>query len=289
MMRLTVKHHDRIINELRFSKGPIYIGRQIGSQVFLPDRSVSRQHTVIYTTTDGKWVAEDLDSANKTYLNKNIIQKAEIKDGDILEIADFQIEIRIEESEKAGIPVISLEDTLHATLHDAQVIVRHLESSDAALIKMQAKRGKDFAYAANTICKCLDSQEMVKAVADLLFHQFKPFHVWVGLRKDPQGAVEFSKGKSISGTSVTLEDLAFSLKVKDALKDHQYILIPRLPLRTESDSKVNSAIITPIMSDRECYGVLYADNSLDHERYGVNDLDYMIFVSLMAGAFVKNI
>ena len=288
-MRLAVKHQDRIINELRFAKGPIYIGRQIGSHVFLPDRSVSRQHTVIYTTTDGKWVAEDLDSANKTYLNKDIIQKAEIKDGDILKIADFQIEIRIEESEKTGVPIISLEDTLHATLHDAQVVVRHLESSDAALIKMQAKRGRDFAYAANTICKCLDSQEVVKAIADLLFHQFNPFHVWVGLRKDSQGAIEFSKGKSIDGTSVKLEDLAFSLKVKEVLKNHQYILIPRLPLRTESDSQVNSAIITPIMSDKECYGVMYADNSLDHERYGVSDLDYMIFVSFMVGAFVKNI
>jgi pSer/pThr/pTyr-binding forkhead associated (FHA) protein/putative methionine-R-sulfoxide reductase with GAF domain len=288
-MRLIVKRQDRIINELRFAKGPIYIGRQIGSQVFLPDRSVSRQHTVIYTTTDGKWVAEDLDSANKTYLNNEVIQKAEIKDADLLRIADFQIEIHIEEVEKSGIPVISLEDTLHATLHEAQVVVRHLESSDAALIKMQAKRGKDFAYAANEICKCSDAHELANVLVDLLFHQFKPFHAWVGLRQDTQGAVEFEKGKSINGVSVKLEELVFSLKAKEALRNHQYILIPRLPLRTESDSKVNSAIIAPIMNGKECYGVLYADNSLDHERYGVSDLDYMIFVSLMAGALLKNI
>jgi pSer/pThr/pTyr-binding forkhead associated (FHA) protein len=55
-MRLTVKQEDRLINELHFSRGPIYVGRQIGSQIFLPDKAVSRQHTVLYTTTEGKWV-----------------------------------------------------------------------------------------------------------------------------------------------------------------------------------------------------------------------------------------
>ena len=99
-MRLTVKRGDDLINELRFSRGPIYIGRQIGSQIFLPDKAVSRQHTVIYTTTDGKWMVEDLDSANKTYLNNEAIHKAEIKNGDVLKIADFRIEIHVDESDK---------------------------------------------------------------------------------------------------------------------------------------------------------------------------------------------
>lgn len=287
-MRLIVKRGDNVVNELRFSKGPIYIGRQIGSQVFLPDRAVSRQHTVIYTTTEGKWVAEDLDSANKTYLNNEVIHKAEIKDGDMLKVSDFQIEILIEDTEKSGAGV-SLEDTLHATLHEPQIVIRHMESTDAPLIKMQAKRGQDFAYAAAEVCKCLDSNELMTTLLDLLFKQFKPFHGWIGLRKNPEGPIEVSKGKEKSGTSVKLEELVFSSRVNEALKMHNYILIPRLPMRAESDNKVNSAIIAPIMSEKNCYGAFYADNSLDHERYGLNDLDYMILVSLMAAAFVRNI
>jgi pSer/pThr/pTyr-binding forkhead associated (FHA) protein len=288
-MRLIVKRQDKLESELRFSKGPIYIGRQIGSQIFLPDRSVSRQHTVIYTTTDGKWVAEDLDSANKTYLNNEVIHKAEIKDGDMLKVSDFQIEIHIEETEKAGLPAASLEDTLHATLHEAQIVIRHLESADAPLIKMQAKRGKDFAHAASVICKCSNRDELLGVMLDLLFQQLKPFHAWVGFRKDPQGEIENQKGKTMGGTSAKFEELVFSSKIIEILKSHQYILIPRLPLRAENDNKVNSAIIAPIMNEDNCYGAFYADNSLEHERYGLNDLDYLILVSLMAGAFVKNI
>ena len=62
-MRLVVKRSGETVNEFRFSKGPIHIGRHKHSQVFLRDIMVSRQHAVIFATQDGKWIVEDLDSA----------------------------------------------------------------------------------------------------------------------------------------------------------------------------------------------------------------------------------
>ena len=41
----------------------------------------------------GKWVVEDLNSANKTFLNDNVIHKAELNDDDVVRIADFSIEV----------------------------------------------------------------------------------------------------------------------------------------------------------------------------------------------------
>ncbi|MGA2916154.1 MAG: FHA domain-containing protein [Sedimentisphaerales bacterium] len=95
-MRLIVKKGDDLVSEFEFSSGPIYIGRQKDSQVLLPDKAVSRQHAVLYATTQGKWIVEDLDTANKTYLNNEEIHKAEVKNGDVLKISDFQIEIHID-------------------------------------------------------------------------------------------------------------------------------------------------------------------------------------------------
>jgi hypothetical protein len=272
---------------LRFSRGPIYVGRQIGSQVFLPDRSVSRQHTVIYTTTEGQWIVEDLDSANKTYLNDEAVHKVEIKDGDVIKIADFQIEVHIDESDKQD-SAVSLEDTLHATLHEPQIVIRHLESADAPLIKMQAKRGRDFSHAATAVCKSEDLNGLAAALVDLLLSQFKAFHVWAALRERPIDELEVLKGRKINGESVKLEELQLKLRIDEALKNHYYILVPRLPMQTESQ-KIQSAIIAPIMCEKDCFGVLYIDNSLDHEHYGLNDLDYLILISLMAGAFIKNL
>ena len=286
-MRLIVKRGDNFINELRFSRGPIYIGRQIGSQIFLPDRAVSRQHTVLYTTTDGKWVAEDLDSANKTYLNEQSIHKVEIKDGDIIRIADFQVEIHIDDSDKQD-TAASLEDTLHATLHEPQIVIRHLEGSESPLIRMQARRGKDFSSAASAICENKNLEELTTTLLDLLFRQFRTLHSWVALRKNPSGAMEISKGRKVGGQTIRLEDLYLEPRISDAVKNQHYILVPRLPMQYEGD-KINSAIIAPIICEQHCFGLLYADNSLDHEHYGLNDLDYLILISFIAGAFIKNL
>ena len=52
-MRLLVKQGERVINEVHFTEGPIYIGRQLGSDVFLPHSDISRQHAVIFSTEGG--------------------------------------------------------------------------------------------------------------------------------------------------------------------------------------------------------------------------------------------
>lgn len=285
-MRLTVKRGEEMVNELRFSRGPIYVGRQIGSQIFLPDRAVSRQHTVLYTTTDGKWMVEDLDSANKTYLNGEAVHKAEIKSGDILKIADFNIEVHMEEPAKGA--AVSLEDTLHATLHEPDVVLRHLDSVDAPLIRMQAKRGKDFSHAAAAICKNKDASGLVNTLLDLLLQQFGCFHAYAAVRKVPDGAMDASKGRRINGQGVELEDLQLGSRINEAVRNRYYILVPRLPMQEEGD-KIGSAIIAPVMCEGECFGILYADSSLDHEHYGLNDLDYLILISLAAGAVIKNL
>jgi len=288
-MRLVVKRGDNLVNEARFTRGPIYIGRQIGSQIFLPDRAVSRQHTVLYTTTDGKWVAEDLDSANKTYLNKLAIHKTEIKNGDIITISDFQIEVHIDDSDKLD-TAASLEDTLHATLHDPQIVIRHLEGTESPLIRMQSKRAKDFSSVASAMCKCKNTEELATTLLDLLFRQFRTLHCWVALRKNPAGDMEIAKGRKVGGLTIRLEDLYLEPRINEAVKNQHYILVPRLPMQYEGDKeKINSAIITPIVCDGQCFGVLYADNSLDHEHYGLSDLDYLILISFTVGAFIKNL
>jgi hypothetical protein len=286
-MRLIVKREDKLVNELSFSRGPVYIGRQIGSQVLLPDRAVSRQHTVIYTATDGKWLVEDLDSANKTYLNDEVVHKAQIKDGDMIKIADFRIEVHIDQSDKQE-TTVSLEDTLHATLHEPQIVIRNLESADAPVMRIQAKRSRDFSFAAAAICKSKDLNALAAALADLLLQQFWPFHVYSALRAGPDGAMEASKGRKINGAGVGLEELQLKSRIDEVLKNHYYILVPRLPMQEKSE-KIGSAIIAPVMCEGECFGVLYADNSLDHEHYGLNELDYLILVSLMTGAFIRNL
>ena len=65
-MRIVVKQKDGNTKQFQFVQGPISIGRGANSHVFLPDKAVSRQHAVVHSTEDGKWIIEDLGSSNKT-------------------------------------------------------------------------------------------------------------------------------------------------------------------------------------------------------------------------------
>ena len=151
-MRLVVKQDDVVVNEYQFTKGPIYIGRHTHSQVFLADRKVSRQHAVIFATPEGKWVVEDLDSVNKTYLNDEEIHKAEIQSGEVLRIASFSIEVTYK-SEAAVGEATDLEDTLSGTIHEPEIVVRKIDAEYAPDIKMPSKRAKDYFHLTEAICK----------------------------------------------------------------------------------------------------------------------------------------
>jgi pSer/pThr/pTyr-binding forkhead associated (FHA) protein len=100
-IRLIVKRGDQTVNRYKFDSTPIYIGRKADLQVVLPDMAVSREHTMI-DAKEGKWTVEDLESANKTFLNGELIRKAPLKSGDVIKITGFSIGIDFVESADAS-------------------------------------------------------------------------------------------------------------------------------------------------------------------------------------------
>ena len=165
-MRLIVKKNGNIINEFSFDSGPVYIGRYKYNQVFLPDLSVSRQHAAIFTTLEGKWIVEDMDSANMTFLNGEEVKKSELKTGDVIRIADFTIEVDLETASTEVKP-IHLEDTLipesrevvtsdrltPKSEHPRDVIIRKPEVEHAPDLRLPAGRIRDFIQATELICR----------------------------------------------------------------------------------------------------------------------------------------
>ena len=266
-MRLVVKRGDRLINEMRFTRGPIYIGRQVGSQIFLPDRAVSRQHAVIYTSKEGDWVAEDLDSPNKTYLNEEAIHKAVIHNGDKLRIADFIIEINLENGMTDERP-INLEDTITHAPQEQQIIIRRPDAEDAPVIRMPARRVRDFSQAVSMLYKARDQNQLLVSLLEILLRQFSAYHVWAAMRKDPSGPMTTHGGRKRTTESVQLAELSLHEAITRVVDKHEYTLLPRLGTQISPDP-IRSAMIAPALVGTECYGVLYVANSTDHERYSL--------------------
>lgn len=294
-MRLVVKRNDQTVNEFQFDRGPVYIGRHTHSQVFLHDRAVSRQHAAIFTTKGGKWVVEDMDSANKTYLNDKAIHKADVKTGDIIRIADFTIEINLETKLDTGTP-IHLEDTLVPTSYKStaalvdpsrEVIVRKPTVERAPDITLPAKRVKDFMQATEEICKANGLDVLLKVLLGIALKQFSGYHCWCALRNQPNGPMTCHAGKSRSGHGVALIDLKLRENIDHAIETKQFVLVPQASAPTE-ENRIRSAMIAPVVDPTGCFGVLYIDNSMDHGHYGLVDLDYLMLVAIHTAAIIEN-
>jgi len=222
-VRLVVKKDDRAVNELRFAKGPIYIGRHTHNQVFLSDPAVSRQHAVIFCTPEGNWVVEDLDSANKTYLNDKPVHKAEIKTGDIVRISDFIIEIGLNEQSDTG-EKTDLADTLTTAMRGPQIIARELDSPQAPPIRMPAKRTTDFLKATKAIAQAGTLDEVLISLLDIMAEQFDAFHAWVALRSQPSGPMTSHAGRKRDGSSLQLDKIKLSKNINQAVEKNDFLL-----------------------------------------------------------------
>jgi len=289
-MRLVVRAGNGTTEEFQFSEGSVSIGRQSSNQIPLRDKAVSKQHAVISTTEDGKWMVEDLDSANKTYLNDKAIHKAEIKTGDVLRIIDFVIEIDLEESVEAESKgqmedTLSLEAALTTPKHET--VVRKPDAAHAPAMRLAAKRLTDFSQATEAICEADSLDELLTVLLDITLKQFSAFRCWCALRDQPSGPMTYHAGKRRDARVVELSDLKLSEKVDQVVERGLSMVLPSVSAQTEEKERIRSALIASVMRPNGCYGVLYVDNAMIHEHYSLSDLDYLMIIAMHTAAVLK--
>ena len=300
-MLLTVSKASGDARQFRFTEGPIYIGRQENSRIFLPDIAVSRHHAVIYFTQDDQWILEDLDSANKTFLNGQEIHKTPISTGDVIQIAGFAIEVDLENKINSDLQKIdkeieenlkqkdiNLEDTVIEASDQTQVIVRRPAAEHAPAVRFPAKRIKDFISATEAVCKANGLDELVQMLVKIATKQFACFHVWCGLRSQFDLPMTCRAGRKSDGTKVSLKDIKFEDKINEAVEKKQFLLLPRIPAGQSGKREIQSVMIAPIIGQAGCLGVIYMDNDTSHERYNINDLDYLMFLVIHTAAIIEN-
>jgi len=291
-MKLLVKQNERTVTEFQTTQGPVSIGRLSSNNICLASVTISKVHAKILTNDDGKWIIEDMGSANKTYLNETVVKKAEIKTGDRIRIADYTIEISLDDAvQNQGTE--QLEDTiqLNASLanpiHD--FVVRKPDAGHAPAMRLKAKRLVEFSEATEKICSARDLDELLLILLDVTLKQFEAQHIWCALRDKPSGPMMCHAGKDRLGKDVLLDDLSLKDKVVESVEKAQFVVMPRVKAQIESAQRIRSALIASIMRPEGCYGVLYVDNSMMHEHYSLSDLDYLMLVAIHTASQLKHI
>jgi pSer/pThr/pTyr-binding forkhead associated (FHA) protein len=290
-MRVLLRQKDGNTKEFQFEKGPILIGRGADSNVFLPDRAVSRRHAMIINTEDGKWAIEDLDSTSKTYLNDEAIHKAELKHGDCIRITDFLIDLVMEEEISEEDKAMQLDDTLHLEAALAvpphETVVRKPDAGHAPAMRLAARRLTDFSQASEKICCAGSLDEILLSLLDLSLEQLSAAHVWGALRNAPSGSMTCHAGKKRDGSPIDLGQLKLQQKIGQVVEKGQFLVLPRVSAQLEEDEAIRSALIAAIMRPNGCHGVIYIDNGMKDKHYSLSDLDYLMLLSMHTAAVMK--
>jgi len=290
-MRLVVKQSDRTVKEFQFTDGPIHIGRQSSNHISLPDRMVSKQHAKIFTD-DGEWLIEDLGSANKTYLNDEAIQKAEIKNGDSIRIADFTIEVDIESGLDDAGPDESAElgDTLTATATGPQIIIRKPGAESAPRIRFPAERAVDFLQATQAIARADSVDKVLLVLLNILKKQFDANQFWCALRGQAGGPMACHAGRQRGGSEIQMDELKHDEKITEAIEKNQFMLFlfSKIPGQDQKDH-VRSVLIGPLLSPAGCFGVLYVNNTFRDDHYSLDDLDYLMMLAIHTATVLENL
>jgi pSer/pThr/pTyr-binding forkhead associated (FHA) protein len=83
MAKLLLRFQERVLREVVPTGNIITIGRQPDKVLCVDNPAVSGHHAKIYWEAD-RYVVEDMDSFNGTYVNNERIAKIELRDGDVV-------------------------------------------------------------------------------------------------------------------------------------------------------------------------------------------------------------
>ena len=292
-MHLVVRRGGKVFNDYRFSSGPVYIGRNPANQVLLPSRTVSRQHAVIYSAEPNKWLIEDIGSSNRTYVNdRELIDKYRLKNGDKIRIGEYSITADLDNSADVktetmrGISV-HLDDTLTTVSPEPQVLTRRPGRDKGPAMRIPASRLKDFARAAELVCKSNGLDEIASTLVRTCISQFSAFQCFCALRSQSEGPMTAQCGKCRSGTRIDIKQLRLNDKINDAVENTIFMLFPQVPVLKKEDH-IRSIMVAPLVSELGTFGFLYINNAADHEHYTISDLDYLVLLAIHTATIIEN-
>lgn len=266
-------------------------------QVFAP--GVSRRHCQIIQES-GRFAVCDLGSMNHTYVNKAIIARTELRDGDLISVGG----IHMEYVEDEGVIHDALNDTSEHKVEsvdaiDADVMFRssadtHMASRDdlSKEVEVLERRLRIFYEVSQSLGTVQNSLELLNRIMVKLFEAFSQVDrgvVMIGdsfetliprvvhYRDDSENStVPVSRAL---GAKVFLERQAILARNIDELEGPSS--------DTFSQFHQRSVMCAPLLFHSDCMGYIQLD-SKGNDRFSKEDLRLLTGIAGQAGVFLKN-
>jgi pSer/pThr/pTyr-binding forkhead associated (FHA) protein len=102
LLKIRVSLKGRPVNSYTFQQDEVTVGRNPEADIFLDNPGVSRNHVKLEMTTKGMYAAEDLGSANGTFLNDQLIKREFLMNNDVLRVGKYTLWIAYEEDRRGS-------------------------------------------------------------------------------------------------------------------------------------------------------------------------------------------
>ena len=90
----------------------------------------------------------------------------------------------------------------------------------------------------------------------------------------------YEAGRRSDGQTIALSDIKLKETIMQTLDKQRSIVLPRTSVQVEEEERIRSAMMAAIVRPSGCLGVLYVDNAMVREHYGLSDLDYLMFIAI---------
>lgn len=135
LLKVRISLKGRPLKSYTFTQDVITVGRNPESDIFLDNPGVSRDHVKLEMTTRGFYAAEDLGSANGTFLNDQQIKREYLMNNDVLRIGKFSLWVSYEEDrrdvgEEKSAPLSSFQGTTVLSAEELEGMIATSRQSD---------------------------------------------------------------------------------------------------------------------------------------------------------------
>lgn len=102
LLKLRLSLMGRPVRNYTFDKPVISIGRDPGSDVFVDNPGVSRDHFRLEKTPAGEYQLVDLGSANGTFVNDQMVHTAVVKNNDVVRFGKYTLWVGYDTDRRAS-------------------------------------------------------------------------------------------------------------------------------------------------------------------------------------------
>jgi len=302
MAHLILREEGSKAEIFKLTKAITTLGRRSKSDVFLTDKSISRDHAEIIALEDGGYKVQDVGAMHPVMVNGKIISRHRLRDGDKIKLGDSILIFRSKEPcSTVQIEFLEPEDMSQEAVEVASVDAKKTKlfsADDMDLVSLQRDHQRlmllyEFGKTINLLME--DAHHLLDEILSASFRTLDAERGFIGLVDENTGELscelvrdntsdEEPEKLEVSRTIIhkVVKD-GVSVLAVNALKDGQFS-----DVKSVKEYSIRSAMCAPMLFRGEVKGVVYLDNRASAGSFSEDDMMFLIALCHQAGIALGN-